>query len=139
MKKTEIKKMLNTYDIFRRIQNKDVNTELQDLERLEDCVNEISAKIEQRKHQIKKDRVCCSSCKLYFKPNPKKWYKQERIENRTSYTDAGYGDDDRYADYKITSYYELCPKCQKPVCVRSDDWAEKIPGTERDRWGRVYN
>ena len=141
MKQSEMTEALSGpfKEILNSIKNEDVAIELEDLERLSKAVVSLNMKVGKRMSSIKQGKTCCPKCNHYFKPDPKKQYANTHIENRTSYTDAGYGEDDRYADYEITDLYQLCPNCQKPVKIK-DQWdINKIPGTERDRWGQVWN
>lgn len=141
MKQSEMNKALSGpfKEILNSIRNKDVAIELEDLERLSKTLSGLSAKVGTRMSSIKEGKTCCPKCNHYFKPDPKKQYASTHIENRTSYTDAGYGDDDRYADYEITDLYQLCPNCQKPVKIK-DQWdISKVPGTETDRWGKRWD
>ena len=141
MKQSEMTEALSGpfKEILNSIKNKDVAIELEDLERLSKALGSLEAKVGTRMSSIKKGKKCCPKCNHYFKPDPKKQYANTHIENRTSYTDAGYGDDDRYADYEITDLYQLCPNCQKPVKIK-DQWdISKVPGTERDRWGKRWD
>ena len=135
MNKTEIKKTLNITDLLSQAKSKDTNIELDNLQKIDEVLQELSTKINNRQQDLVKGKCFCSKCKHFFKPNPKKWYDSSHIENRTCYTDAGYGDDDRYCDYTITEYFQLCPNCNAPVKV-DDGWIERVPGTETDRWGK---
>jgi len=141
MKQSEMNKALSGpfKEILNGIKNEDVAIELEDLERLSKTLASLSTKIGKRMSSIKEGKMCCPKCNHYFKPDPKKQYANTHIENRTSYTDAGYGDDDRYADYEITDLYQLCPNCQKPVKIKDQWYINKVPGTERDRWGHVWS
>lgn len=141
MNKSEMKKLMKAsfYKILETIKDKDVGKELKDLDNLQSVCKDLSCLVETRKKAITKDKRKCKECGHYFKPNPKKQYTTKRIANKCTYCDAGYGDDDRYADFEVTDLYENCPKCQKPVTIELAFFERKIPGTERDRWGERYD
>ena len=126
-------------EILNSIKNKEVAIELDDLERLSKVLISLNMKIGKRMSSIKEGKTCCPKCGHYFVPDPKKQYASTHIENRTSYIDSGYGEDDRHADFEVTDIFQLCPKCQKPVKIKGDFYVSKVPGTDRNKWGDVYN
>lgn len=141
MNKSEMKNLMKASfsEIVKAIKDKDVDKELKALDNLQSVCKDLVCSIETRKKAIIKDKRKCKECGHYFKPNPKKQYATKRIVNKNTYCDAGYGDDDRYADFEVTDLYENCPKCQKPVTIELAFFERKIPGTERDRWGERYD
>ncbi len=141
MNKSEIKKIMKApfSEVLKEIKDEDVSKELKVLDVLQSVCKELSSLVERRKKAITEGKIKCKECGHYFKPNPKKQYTTKRIATAPTYWDSGYGDDDRYADFEVTDLYENCPKCKKPVTVKLA-WLEKrIPGTERDRWGKRYD
>lgn len=141
MNKSEMKNLMKApfSEIIKAIKDKDVGKELKALDNLQSVCKDLSCLVETRKKAITKDRRMCKECGHYFKPNPKKQYTTKRIANKCTYCDAGYGDDDRYADFEVTDLYENCPKCHKPTIIRSAYFEKQIPGTERNRWGERYD
>lgn len=141
MNKSEMKNLMKApfSEIIKAIKDKDVGKELKDLDNLQSVCKDLSCLVETRKKAIIKDKRKCKECGHYFKPNPKKQYATKRIVNKNTYCDAGYGDDDRYADFEVTDLYENCPKCQKPVTIKLAYFERQIPGTERNRWGERYD
>lgn len=141
MNKSEIKKIMKTpfSEVLKEIKDEDVSKELKALDALQSVCEGLGYLAERRKEAITEDKICCSHCKKYFKPNPKKQYATKRIAHKSTYWDSGYGDDDRYADFEVTDIYQLCPNCQKPVAVKLDWFEKQIPGTERDRRGNRYD
>ena len=141
MNKSEMKKLMKVSfsEILEAIKDKDVGKELKALDNLQSVCKDLSCLVETRKKAITKDRKMCRECGYYFKPNPKKQYTTKRIANKCTYCDAGYGDDDRYADFEVTDLYENCPKCHKPVAIKLAYFEKKIPGTERNKWGERYD
>ena len=141
MNKSEMKKLMKVSfsKILEAIKDKDVGKELKALDNLQSVCKDLSYLVETRKKVITKDRIMCKECGHYFKPNPKKQYTTKRIANKCTYWDAGYGDDDRYADFEVTDLYENCPKCHKPVAIKLAYFEKKIPGTEKNRWGERYD
>lgn len=135
MNKSEMKNLMKApfSEIIKAIEDKDVGNELKALDNLQSVCKDLNCLVETRKKAITKDRRMCRECGYYFKSNPKKQYATKRIVNKIAYYDAGYGDDDRYADFEITDIYENCPKCQKPVIIKLAYFERQIPGTERNR------
>ena len=55
--------------------------------------------------------VYCEKCKTYYlKENIKSEYRNE-IRVVTTYTDCGYGDDDRLGEVEESVEYKACPRC----------------------------
>lgn len=140
MNKPEMKRILKGpfSEILKAIKDKDVDKELKSLDDLQSICEDLKCLVEGRSKLLKDSRVKCS-CGHYFKSNPKKHYVINRTVCKPTFWDSGYGDDDRYADFKVTDLYENCPKCQKPVAVKLAFFEDQIPGTERDRWGKIYS
>ena len=141
MNKSEMKNLMKApfSEIIKAIKDKDVGKELKDLDNLQSVCKDLVCSVETRKKAIIKDKRKCKECGHYFKPNPKKQYTIKRIVYKNTYCDAGYGDDDRYADFEVTDLYENCPKCQKPVIIKLAWFERKIQGTERNKWGEKYD
>lgn len=141
MNKSEMKNLMKASfsEIVKAIKDKDVDKELKALDNLQSVCKGLVCSVETRKKAIIKDKRKCKECGHYFKPNPKKQYATKRIINKNTYCDAGYGDDDRYADFEVTDLYENCPKCQKPVTIELAYFERQIPGTERNKWGERYD
>lgn len=148
MNKSEIKKLLSEpfNNIIKSIKSNDINMELKGLDDLKSALNDLSNNIEKRKESAlsKKDKNGnliwhkCSYCKKYFKLNTKDIFKTESVHCISTHWDAGYGDDDRYADAVYVHTKTHCTLCKKEITL-DDKYSYTIPGTERDRWGRVYN
>lgn len=77
----------------------------------------------------------CHACGKYFLP--RQFKKQTSRENRimTTYTDCGYGDDDRHGLVECLVTYETCPGCGKSwetECLKlrilweKNRWGEKV-------------
>lgn len=141
MNKSEMKKIIKEpfSEILKAIKDKDVAKELKALNDLQNICEDLKCLAEKRKQVITDNKLKCKSCGHYFKPNLKKQYRTSRIVCKPTHWDAGYGDDDRYADFRVHDLYENCPKCQNPVTVKLAFFEDQIPGTERDRWGRIYS
>lgn len=143
-----MKKLLNMpfNDILKTIKSNDLNVELKGLDDLKTVLNGLSNNIEKRKESAlsKKDKKGnliwrkCSHCKKYFKVNTKDIFKTNSVRLINTYTDTGYGDDDRYADAVYIQIKSHCPLCKKEVTL-DDKYSHTLPGTERDRWGKVWN
>ena len=141
MNKSEMKNLMKApfSEIIKAIRDKDVGKELKALDNLQSVCKDLICLVETRKKAITKDKRMCKECGHYFKPNPKKYYKTTHVTNKCTYWDAGYGDDDRYADFEVTDLYENCPKCRKPAIIKLAYFERQIPGTERNRWGERYD
>lgn len=140
MNKSEMKKIMKEpfSEIMKTIKDKDINKELKAVNDLLSVCEDLRCLAEKRRQTIIDDKLCCK-CGHYFKPNPKKQFTTKRIVTSPTYWYSDYGDDDGYADFEITELYENCPKCKKPVTVKLAFFERQIPGTERDRWGKVYS
>lgn len=147
MNKQDMKKAMKApfSELIRSIKNPDINIELKSLNDLQSVCEGLEYLVEQRKKALIEKTVKgnliyhkCGHCKKYFKLNPKDCYQTQEVHNISTYTDAGYGDDDRYANavYNITKV--KCPLCKKEVTLENK-YSYTVPGTERDRWGRVWN
>lgn len=81
---------------------------LQELDKLNDRMSQLCKEL---KEKYKKNMIYCDKCKKYSKD---KEFKRE-IEKQnilgTTYTDCGYGDDDRYGEMEYLYHYLICPKC----------------------------
>lgn len=131
MNKAEMKKIMKApfSEIIKAIKDKDVSKELKALNDLQSVCEDLKFLIEKRKQTITEGKLKCKECGHYFKPNLKKQYETKHIARKIVYWDAGYGDDDRYADFEVADLYEKCPKCQKPVVVKLAWYEREIPGT----------
>ncbi len=138
MKKSDIKKEINIASLMQQAKNKDVNIELADLARIESVLEDLGKKVNLRIQTLTKNLNFCPTCKKYFYLDPARCYWNERVESRIAFWDSGYGDDDRYVDCKV--YYKKidCPFCKASQTI-DKKIGDDIPGTERDRHGRVYN
>ena len=133
MNKTEMKKIIKApfSEIIKAIKDKDVNKELKALNDLQGVCEDLKHLAEKRKQAITDGKLKCKECGHYFKSNPKKQYETKHVAHKIVYWDAGYDDDDRYADFEVADLYEKCPKCQKPVVVKLAWYERQIPGTLR--------
>ena len=148
MTKSEIKKLLNEplNDIIKAIKSNDLNIEIKGLDDLKSILDDLSNNVEKRKKSIlsKRDRKGnliwrkCSHCKKYFKVNTKDIFTTESIHCINTYTDSGYGDDDRYADAVYIETKSHCPLCKKEILL-DRNYSHVIPGSERDKYGTVCN
>lgn len=74
----------------------------------------INARRKKKKPWVPDDKenyIFCEKCKKYHLKH--KWKAKMVIEVRreTTYTDAGYGDDDRIGDVEYMVTYKTCPRC----------------------------
>lgn len=87
------------------------------LEKQEELLDKISNKwipdIEDKFHKkIEKGYKKCSKCNKYFlKTKYTKTWETETYKDELVYSDAGYGDDDEYADVTYNIEYLICPSC----------------------------
>ena len=100
---TEIKSYLK--NIFKNIISKNDKIKL---------INSLDKWLEHESDILEDGCLYCSKCK--------KWYdKKESInkiktmlsKNVLTFSDAGYGDDDRYGDVTYLIYYHKCPYCHE--------------------------
>lgn len=63
------------------------------------------------KGKITKDYTQCSKCNRYVKTKDFKTSSEKKTNIETTYTDAGYGDDDRIGEVERLYLYTICPLC----------------------------
>ena len=106
------------------------------LEKQEDILKKIQHKwlpdIQKKlSNRIKKNYFKCSKCGRYsLKKRFDIIYDQELVKGVTVYSDAGYGDDDKFADVTYSVEYLVCPIC-KGLTEKS-----RYPIAESNRRGR---
>ena len=61
----------------------------------------------------KKNHIKCSSCGKYSKIKDFKTEEKIEVNVETTFTDAGYGDDDMLGEVERIYVYRICPICQK--------------------------
>ena len=106
MNKNEIK-----FFIKNQIEGKPPKKQLEILTKLEKF---FVGYIEGLKIKISAKYYKCPSCGTYFDKKKIKIFEEERfIRNCLVWTDAGYGDDDQFADRKYKVTYCVCPKCSQ--------------------------
>lgn len=66
---------------------------------------------------IKKGYIYCNNCKKYFKKEEFKEITKVEKNIETTYSDAGYGDDDKYGEVEYLVYYQVCPNCKHETPV----------------------
>lgn len=83
--------------------------------------------------KLKKNNYHCISCDAYFARNEAHFKStHETVKGECVFRDAGYGDDDRFADCQYIVLYITCPKCGKKI----ETARHRISySNERDRWG----
>lgn len=76
-----------------------------------DKINYFLNILHKEKENILQQHYHCDQCKEYFPKNNVK--VEEKIETHYEcvFTDAGYGDDDRFADVTYSYIYGICPYC----------------------------
>ncbi len=81
-----------------------------------------------------KNYVLCEHCGRYSleKNNKKTYNREKRIQS--TYTDAGYGDDDLYGEVEYIVEYSICPHC-----LKKKEISKSYMGTnwEKDKYGRL--
>ena len=55
--------------------------------------------------------VLCEKCKKYYSKQKVKSEYVNETRTETTYTDAGYGDDDMIGDVRYFVEYKTCPRC----------------------------
>lgn len=58
------------------------------------------------------DKTFCNKCNKYSNTSDFKETHQREYRQEYTYTDAGYGDNDRYGEVEYLVYYNECPLCQ---------------------------
>jgi hypothetical protein len=100
---TEIKTYLK--NIFKNVLSKNDKIEL---------INRLVKWLGNESDIIKNNCWYCSKCKQWY---DKKEFinktKTRLIRNVLTFSDAGYGDDDRYGDVTYLVYYHECPYCHE--------------------------
>lgn len=84
---------------------------------------------------LKKDNYHCISCGTYFARNEAHFEStNETVKGECVFRDAGYGDDDRFADCEYVVLRVVCPKCGK----KKETARHRLKYmNERDRWGNL--
>lgn len=87
--------------------SKDINKNILILEKIQkkwtpDIIND----------KLKKYKLC-KKCHMYSLQKDFKEEVNKEIRRETTYTDAGYGDDDKIGDVEYMITYSICPLCQK--------------------------
>ena len=59
----------------------------------------------------KDEYIFCKECRRYYKKKKVKSEYVNETRTETTYTDAGYGDDDRIGDVRYFVEYKTCPRC----------------------------
>lgn len=80
--------------------------------------------------KLKKYKLCKQCHKYSLQKDFKKEITKE-IRRETTYTDAGYGDDDRIGDVEYMVTYSICPLCQKKS--QEDKMFMRLLGEKRRR------
>ena len=117
--------------------NPDPNKELESLNTLNKVLLSQVGQINKKIEKIKKNNVKCPKCGYYFKLSKKKnaTYSKSYSREETTFIDAGYGDDDRFATVYYTEFCQRCPKCNGDVPtgekIRQVDYS-----SEHGRYGR---
>lgn len=138
MKKNEIKKMLNLNEVFLRLRDSDKNIEIANIDRLVELLYEGLRKCVIRKNTLTKDLSMCPHCHKYFKRDKKTDHSVNVIKSVQTYSDSGYGEDDRWAQANFLQIRTVCPYCKKDIVV--SEWqGDLIPHTECDKYGTIYN
>ena len=106
-----------------------------------DKLNKIKNDAERELIKVRKDLqenyIYCEKCSGYYpKANLQTVSDTEVIIGECVYTDAGYGDDDMFADvaYLVTSY--VCPNCGNKVKEKGRSILST--SNRRDRWGNRF-
>lgn len=95
--------------IKQELKNKTVEEQLKELEKIK---NKYLPDFIQN---IKSKNTYCSSCQTWSS-NRKFKQTSEIVKNiETTYTDAGYGDDDMYGEVEYLCYYKICPICNTKI------------------------
>ncbi len=68
--------------------------------------------IKELKSEIFKNFTKCEHCGQYFKSKQYKKVSKTGTQVETTYSDAGYGDDDRYGEVEYIFNYLECPSCK---------------------------
>lgn len=63
--------------------------------------------------------IKCTGCDSYFKPEDLTEGSYKETTTECVYTDAGYGDDDEYAEVTRIYIVKRCPKCGKELDRKS--------------------
>jgi hypothetical protein len=61
--------------------------------------------------EILKNKIFCRSCKKYSNSSKFKIITKQESRIKTTYTDAGYGDNDMYGEVEYLVKYRICPLC----------------------------
>lgn len=121
--KKQIKQALNQYFSIKDIQEvakfwdvdnpEDTSSFDVVMEELQKAINKVQAMKDKKLKKFKELYFKCSHCgKLTLYKDVKEVSRKEyRIE--TTYTDAGYGDDDRTGKVWYLNFYRVCPHCNK--------------------------
>lgn len=81
------------------------------IEKQEIILKKISSWVEEYRNNIKKNYTYCDKCKKYHKTKDFEQLHDIHTEIVTTYTDCGYGDDDRYGEVEFSFTYSTCPGC----------------------------
>ena len=80
-----------------------------ELQKMKECVSEVSHALFAN---TQKHYVFCEKCKKYIRKSRMKTISETKtVRGVCVYTDAGYGDDDMFADVTYNFTYWVCPKC----------------------------
>lgn len=100
MNKTEFNKFLSE-----TIGNLPIEKQEKELDKLTKYKEDYLAK-------LKKNHTCCTKCHKYSKTKEFTQVNEVRRNIETTFTDAGYGDDDRYGEVEYIYQYLICPICK---------------------------
>ena len=134
--KTEIKKQFQNF--LKSLKDEDVNVEVYNLKLVKECLHDFSFQLEGRKDKIVKKYHYCKNCFKYVKTKKSTFRVSSSTTIVQTYCDAGYGDDDRYANQLVYKTYASCPRCGKDILIKID-YGDIIPGTEMNKYGVCYN
>ena len=77
-----------------------------------DLINKYMETLTEKKKELLDNSYYCNKCNQYFEKIHWGHRTEEELHKGICvFTDAGYGDDDEYADVTYKVYYLVCPYC----------------------------
>jgi hypothetical protein len=137
MRKCDVKKLIDLKGILELAKDKDINKYLSNLANCRKVLRDIESSIDKKITNIHSQYYFCNKCNNAIKKSTAKYLYRTEIRDTLVYSDPGYGDN-RYADCEFTIKYIKCPKCGNELTIDNIK-GDLIPGTERDKYGNIYN
>lgn len=93
--------------------SRDIKDQLNILSDFDVCINKLRKELQSK---IDTDYCYCNNCNNYFLKAELQTESELKTEyGQCVYTDAGYGDDDEFADVTYRYIWYICPNCHSKI------------------------